>query len=153
MSSRWIVDGGLRAEALTGRDWAALSPRVTVKFLATPELAFTVGAGRATQWMQSLAGDGPLRYFDVWVASDSFTPVSTAWHWVAGVERRIPSGSVRVEGYLKQYDRVMEANWSEDPSDARRRVLHGPRAVVRADMIARHQPRTGWAGGSRTRMA
>ena len=87
VSARWMVDAGLRAEALTGRDWAALSPRVTVKFLATSDLAFTVGAGRATQWMHSLAGDGPLRYFDVWVASDSFTPVAAAWHWVAGVER------------------------------------------------------------------
>ena len=146
VSSRWIVDGGLRAEALTGRDWAALSPRVTVKFLATPELAFTVGAGRATQWMHSLAGDGPLRYFDVWIASDSFTPVATAWHWIAGVERRIPSGSVRVEGYLKRYDRVMEANWSEDPDIRGDEFFTDQGRSYGVDLIARHQPATGLGG-------
>jgi len=147
VSSRWIVDGGLRAEALTGREWAGLSPRVTLKFLATPELAFTVGVGRATQWMHSLAGDGPLRYFDVWVASDSFTPVSAAWHYVAGVERRIPNGSVRVEGYLKQYDRVMEANWSEDPAIRGDEFFADQGRSYGADMIARYQPATvlgGW---------
>jgi len=146
VSSRWIVDGGLRAEALTGRDWAALSPRVTVKFLATPELALTVGAGRATQWMHSLAGDGPLRYFDVWIASDSFTPVATAWHWIAGVERRIPSGSVRVEGYLKRYDRVMEANWSEDPDIRGDEFFTDQGRSYGVDLIARHQPATGLGG-------
>ena len=146
VSSRWMVDAGLRAEALTGRDWAALSPRVTVKFLATSDLAFTVGAGRATQWMHSLAGDGPLRYFDVWVASDSFTPVAAAWHWVAGVERRISSGSVRVEGYLKHYDRVMEANWSEDPSIRGDEFLTDQGRSYGVDMIARYQPATGLGG-------
>jgi hypothetical protein len=30
LSSRWIVQGGLRAEALTGRDWMAVSPRASV---------------------------------------------------------------------------------------------------------------------------
>ena len=67
-------------EALSGREWAALSPRVSVKYFATPELAFTAGAGRVTQTMHSLAGDGPLRYFDIWLASDAYIPVATAWH-------------------------------------------------------------------------
>ena len=146
VTSRWIVDGGVRAEVLTGRDWAGLSPRVTLKFLATPELAFTVGAGRATQWMHSLAGDGPLRYFDVWVASDSFTPVSAAWHWVAGVERRIPSGTIRVEGYVKHYDRVMEANWSEDPGIRGDEFFTDEGRAYGVDLIARHQPATGLGG-------
>ena len=117
LSSKWLVEGGLRAEALSGdgRDWAALSPRMSVKYFATPELALTVGGGRVTQFLHSLAGDGPLRYFDIWLASDSLTPVATAWHYVAGVERRVREEfSVRVESYVKKYDRVMEANWSED---------------------------------------
>ena len=116
VSSRWLVEGGLRAEALSGRRWAALSPRIAVKYFATPDFALTAAAGRMTQWQHSLAGDGPLRYFDIWIASDSFIPVATAWHWIAGAERRVgDAGSVRVEGFLKRYDRVMEANWSQDP--------------------------------------
>jgi hypothetical protein len=146
LTSRWLVEGGLRAEGLTGRDWVALSPRITLKFLATPDLAFTAGAGRATQWMHSLAGDGPLRYFDVWIASDSFTPVATAWHWLAGVERRIPDGTIRVEGYVKRYDRVMEANWSEDPSTRGDEFFTDQGLSYGLDLIARHQPKTGIGG-------
>ena len=115
ISPRWMLQTGLRAELLSGRQWAALSPRVSLKFFATPDLAITAATGRVTQFMHSLAGDGPMRYFDIWLASDSVTPVATAWHWVAGVERRLPDvGSVRAEGYVKRYDRVLEANWSED---------------------------------------
>ena len=115
VSPRWLVESGVRAEALTGRQWAALSPRLSVKFFATPTLALTAGAGRVTQWLHSLAGDGPLRYFDVWLASDSLTPVATAWHYVVGAERRIgEAGSLRLEGYYKDYQRTLEANWSED---------------------------------------
>ena len=99
LSPRWLVEGGLRAEGLTGRRWAALSPRASVKYFATPTLALTGALGRSTQWLHSLAGDGALRYFDIWIASDSFIPVATAWHSVAGVEQRFDAGSVRVEGY------------------------------------------------------
>jgi hypothetical protein len=146
LSSRVLVEGGLRAEALTGRDWAAVSPRISLKYLATPNFALTAGMGRATQWMSSLAGDGPLRYFDVWIASDSFTPVATAWHWLAGAERRIPDGSVRVEGFVKRYDRVMEANWSEDPAVRGDELLVDTGRSYGLDFIARRQPKTG-AGG------
>jgi hypothetical protein len=146
LSSRWLVEGGLRAEGLTGRDWAALSPRVSVKFFATSDLALTAAVGRVTQWQQSLAGDGPLRYFDIWIASDKFTPVATAWHWVAGAERRISAGSVRLEGYVKQYDRVMEANWSEDPTRRGDEFFSATGLSYGLDVLARWQPRTGAAG-------
>ena len=116
LSSRVLVQGGLRAEALSGRDWLALSPRVSVKYFAAPDVALTAAVGRSTQWMHSLTGDGPLRYFDIWLASDSLTPVATAWHGVLGAERRVrDAGSVRVEAYVKRFHRVLEANWSEDP--------------------------------------
>jgi hypothetical protein len=119
VSPRWLFEGGLRAEALATEgeagDWAGLSPRVSLKYFARADLALTAGAGRVTQTLHSLAGDGPLRYFDIWLSGDSLVPVATAWHYVAGVERRYgESGSVRLEGYLKRYGRVLEANWSED---------------------------------------
>jgi hypothetical protein len=147
LSSRWLVESGLRAEALSGRNWAALSPRLSVKYFATPELALTAGAGRVTQTMHSLAGDGPLRYFDIWLSSDEFTPVATAWHYVAGAERRVQeAGSVRIEGYVKRYDRVLEANRSEDPQIRGDEFLSATGLAYGADMIARWQPRTGAAG-------
>ena len=77
--------------------------------------------------MHSLAGDGALRYFDVWLSSDSFIPVGTAWHWVAGAERRVgDAGSVRVEGFVKRYDRVLEADPSENPQRRGDEFLSAP---------------------------
>ena len=147
VSPRWLVEGGLRAEALTGRNWAALSPRLSVKYFARPDFALTAAAGRVTQWQQSLAGDGPLRYFDIWIASDSFIPVATAWHWIAGAERRIGDvGSVRLEGYLKRYDRVMEANWSQDPSRQGDEFFAAQGRSYGFDLLVRHQPKTGVGG-------
>jgi hypothetical protein len=145
-SPRWLLESGLRAEGLSGRQWAALSPRVSVKYFATPELALTAGAGRVTQFMHSLAGDGALRYFDIWIASDSFTPVATAWHYVAGVERRYEAGSVRVEGYVKRYDRVLEANWSEDPSIRGDEFLPAQGTSYGVDLLARWQRASGATG-------
>jgi hypothetical protein len=147
VSPRWMVQAGLRAEALTGRNWRALSPRVSVKYFATPTFAVTAAAGRVTQWLHSLAGDGPLRYFDVWIASDSLIPVATAWHWVAGAEQRLgENGSVRVEGFLKRYDRVMEANWSEDPQQRGDELFAAEGSSYGADLLARWQPTTGIGG-------
>jgi hypothetical protein len=147
LSDRWILEGGLRAEALTGRNWAALSPRLSVKYFATPDLALTAAAGRVTQWQHSLAGDGPMRYFEVWIASDSFIPVATAWHYVAGVERRVrASGSVRLETYVKRFDRVLEANWSEDPQRRGDEFFEAKGLSYGLDLIARRQPLEGIGG-------
>jgi hypothetical protein len=147
VSDKWILEGGLRAEALSGRNWAALSPRLSVKYFATPDLALTAAAGRVTQWQHSLAGDGPMRYFEVWIASDSFIPVATAWHYVAGVERRVrASGSVRLETYVKRFDRVLEANWSEDPQRRGDEFFEAKGLSYGLDLIARRQPLEGIGG-------
>jgi hypothetical protein len=146
ISPRWLVEGGVRAEALTGRDWAAVSPRLSVKYFATPDLALTLATGRVTQWLHSLAGDGPLRYFDIWIASDSFTPVATAWHWVAGAERRASRGSLRVEAFVKRYERTMEANWSEDPQQRGDEFFTAEGTSYGLDMLARWRRTSGAAG-------
>lgn len=117
-SPTWLVQGGLRLEGLTERRWVALSPRLSVKHFLNPDVALTAAAGRFTQWMQSAAPeDGPVRLLDVWVASDRTTPVALAWHYLAGFERRLtPNRQLRIEGYYKQYDRLLESNLAEDPS-------------------------------------
>jgi hypothetical protein len=149
VSPRWILQGGLRAEALSGRNWAAVSPRASVKFFATPDVALTAGAGRVTQVLHSMAGDGPLRYFEIWLASDSFIPVATAWHYVAGVERRMGERrSIRVEAFAKRYDRVLEANASDDPMRRGDEFGTAQGLSYGLDMLARWSPKgeTG-AGG------
>jgi TonB-dependent Receptor Plug Domain len=147
LSSRWIVQGGLRGEELSTRQYYSLSPRLSVKYFVTPDLALTAASGRETQWMYSLEGDGPLHYFDIWIASDSITPVATAWHWVGGVERRVSNaGSVRIEAYLKRYDRVPDVNPSENPGVQGDEIVPVQGESYGADLFARwkHGPLDGW---------
>ncbi|MFL5560632.1 MAG: TonB-dependent receptor domain-containing protein [Gemmatimonadaceae bacterium] len=147
ISPRWIVEGGLRGEALRERHWAALSPSVSAKYFITPELALTAAAARVTQSQHSLSGDGPLRYFEVWIASDSVIPVATAWHWIAGAERRMGNTkTVRVEGFLKRYDKLLEANPSEDPGVHGDEFLPTEGTSYGFDLSARLQPARGLAG-------
>ena len=143
-----MVEGGLRGEVLTGpRSWAALSPRLSIKYFATPAVAFTAAAGRVTQPMHSLAGDGPFRFFDIWLASDQYIPVETAWHWVLGAERRTDAASVKLETYVKKYDRVLDANASEDPSRRGDEFLSATGLTYGADLLARWQPNARGLGG------
>ena len=145
-SARWLVEGGVRTEALSGRAWVGVSPRLSLKYFATPAFALSAGTGRVTQWMHSLAGDGALRYFDVWLASDPYIPVATAWHWVVGAERRMNAGSVRVEGWVKRYDRALQANWSEDPTRRGDEFSPARGLSYGADMIARWRSSGGASG-------
>jgi hypothetical protein len=140
LSTRWLLEGGLRADRLTrGRDWTALSPRLSIKYFATPTLAFTAATGRVTQPLHSLVGDSPFQFFDVWLASDEYIPVETAWHYVLGAERRLPRSSVRIEGYVKKYDQVLDANPSEDPSRRGDEFLSATGLAYGVDLLARWQ--------------
>jgi len=116
-NARWLLETGLRGDALSGRAWAALSPRVSAKFFLTPDFALTGAVGRFAQWTHSLAReDIPVRLFDFWLTSDSGIPVSNAWHYIAGTERWFGTTRLaRVEGFYKQYGTLLESNPQEDP--------------------------------------
>jgi hypothetical protein len=118
VSPTFLLESGVRAEALTGRRWSAVSPRFSAKYFLTTDFALTSAVGRFSQWTHSLAReDVPVRLFDFWVASDAQTPVSSAWHYVLGGERWLnPTRYVRVEGFYKQYDHLLESNPQEDPN-------------------------------------
>lgn len=147
LSPSWLVEGGLRGERLTGgRDWAAISPRLALKYFLTSSFALTAAAGRATQTMHSLAGDGPLRFFELWLASDQYLPVEMAWHYVVGAERRLDQSSIRVEGYFKKYDQMFDPNLSEDPSRRGDEFLSATGVAYGVDVLARWQSRTGFGG-------
>jgi hypothetical protein len=118
VSPRWLLGGGMRVETLSERAWAGISPRLSVKYFLDPELAITISTGRFTQWMHSNAlEEGPIRLFDLWTASDDVTPVTSAWHYQVGGEKWFTATRyLRLEGYFKQYDRLLEPNRAESPS-------------------------------------
>lgn len=117
-AERITARAGLRAETVTGTGWAALSPRASVKWFAHPDLAFTLSAGRTTQWTPALRNEqAPVRLFDFWLTADRNTPVASAWQVIGGAERWLgPRRFVRVEGYHKHYDRLPSSNLFNDPA-------------------------------------
>jgi len=116
-SSRWLVTGGLRGEYVGGTDWLGLSPRLSVKYFASPTLAFSAAGGRYTQWMRAMRNeDLPLRVFDLWVGSDKGIPVSTSTHLVLGAEKWLSDARfLRIEGYGKTYGDLAEPASTVDP--------------------------------------
>jgi hypothetical protein len=150
-SASWLVETGLRGEGYSsaGMTWLGLSPRVSAKFFVSPELAFTAAVGKFTQGMHSLAReDIPVRLFDFWVASDSVTPVSTAWHFVTGGEKWFgTSRYVRVEGFYKKYGRLLDANPSPDPDNPSTNFFVESGDSYGADVLLRQferGPFSGW---------
>jgi hypothetical protein len=117
-NDRWLLETGLRGETFSGGHWASLSPRVSAKYFLTGDWALTSAVGRFTQWTHSLAReDVPIRLFDFWEASDATTPVSTAWHFIAGSERWLsPTRYARIEAFYKKYDHLLESNPQDDPN-------------------------------------
>ena len=118
LSPKLMLEGGLRYEWLQHSHWQSVSPRLGVKYFATPDFALTGAVGRYSQWLHSLAReDIPVRLFDFWTASDSTVDVARATHFVLGTERWFGSSRfVRLESYVKQYGRLLEPNPYEDPS-------------------------------------
>ena len=108
---------GARAEHISGRGWFGVSPRFSATYFLSPDMSLSLSGGQYTQWMHGLRNeDIPVRIFDFWVASDRYIDVSSARHAVLGLERWISSTRmIRVEGFVKAYDRLLEPNPEDDP--------------------------------------
>lgn len=129
-----MVEGGVRYDAIPTTHSAAFLPRLSLKYFVNENLALTAAVGEYGQWIRSLAReDIPLRPVDYWIGTDSLTPMSLARHYVLGMERWVTRNRfVRVEGFYKRYDRLLEPNPFDDPQ-------------VRGDEFL---PVTGWSYGA-----
>ena len=140
---------GARAERVGGRGWVGISPRVAATWFATPETSISLAGGQYRQWLHGLRNeDIPVRIFDFWVASDRHIDVSSATHAVLGVERWLSATRlVRVEGFYKWYDRLLEPNSADDPSVRGDEFLPTSGASYGFDVMLRQLergPLSGW---------
>jgi hypothetical protein len=117
VTPRLLVRGGVRAERVAQASWTGVSPRVSLRYWLTKDLALSGAAGRYAQWLHAVRNeDLPLRVFDVWLTSDALVPVSRATHVVTGVERWLGDHNVaRVEGYWKRFEDLPEPRSVVDP--------------------------------------
>jgi hypothetical protein len=113
-----------------------------------PDIALSVAYGKYSQWLHSLAReDIPVRLFDFWTASDKQIPVARATHYVVGAESWFGSNRfVRVESYVKQYDRLLEPNTADDPNVHGDEYLSLTGRSYGADVLIRQIERGRWGG-------
>ncbi|MGH9886812.1 MAG: TonB-dependent receptor plug domain-containing protein, partial [bacterium] len=102
-----IMDGGVRVDALDGGRGSIATPRLSLKYFLTPNLAFIAATGRYAQWLHSLGREEALvQPLQFWVSSASAP--SAARHAVAGVEHWLnPSRVFHVEAFHKRYERLL----------------------------------------------
>ena len=117
VTPKLLAQLGVRAEQVGVASWTGISPRASFKYFVTPDLAVTAAGGRYAQWMHAIRDeDLPLRIFDFWVSADEHIPVSMATHGLLGAEWWVnDSRFVRVEAFLKEYDRLLEPDPQDDP--------------------------------------
>lgn len=114
--TRTMIRTSLRGEFVPLARWAGLSPRIAAKRFLRDDIALTASIGRHAQWLHALRNeDVPLRLLDFWVGSDRTAPVSLTDQIVVGAELWPTSFRfLRVEGYYKRYQRLLEWNPAED---------------------------------------
>jgi hypothetical protein len=112
------ITPGVRYERVPAANWSAWSPRASVKYFVTPDIAVTASGGQYAQWLQLETDQtSALNLFDYWVASDRTTPVALAEHATVGVEKWFgASRFIRVEAFDKWYRGVDVPNLASDPS-------------------------------------
>ena len=116
-SRRVVARAGVRGETVTGTGWSGLSPRLSLKWFANPNLAFTIAGGGTTQWTPALRNEqAPVRIFDFWLTADRNTPVARAWQGSMGGEQWLGGTRfARLEGWVKRYNRLPSSNLFNDP--------------------------------------
>ena len=146
--SSLLLRGGLRAETVTGTDWAGVSPRVSLKWFASPDVAFTLAGGRTTQWTPALRNEqAPVRLFDFWLTADRDTPIASAWQGIAGAERWLGRDRfVRVEAYTKWYDQLPSSNLFNDPAVRGDEFIITTGRSYGVDVLLRQVERTAFSG-------
>jgi hypothetical protein len=102
-----LMDVGVRVDALDGGRGSIVSPRLSLKYFLTPDMAVIAATGRYAQWLHSLGREEALiQPFQFWVSSTSAPSVSH--DAVFGVERWVsPSRVLHVEAFHKRYERVL----------------------------------------------
>lgn len=112
VSPRLLVDAGARYDAVNGTGWAGWSPRLSVKYFLSKDMALTLATGSYSQWLHALAQeDTPVQPLEFWVASSATLPVSHVWQSSVGVQGFDgPSREYRIEGFYKAYQHLPETN-------------------------------------------
>jgi hypothetical protein len=138
-SQKLMVDGGVRVDAVNGMGWTGLSPRLSIKYFLSTDLALIAATGSYAQWLHSLAQENaPVQPLEFWIASSRTLPVSHAWQSSLGVEAWPTSTrQVRVEAFYKKYSNLIETNTAADASVGDNPIVELGGTSYGADVLVR----------------
>jgi len=142
-----IIDGGVRVDALDGGRGSIVSPRLSLKYFLTPDLALIAATGRYAQWLQSLGREEELvQPFQFWVSTASAPSVSR--DVVAGVERWLsPTRVFHAEAFHKRYERLLVPNSAHEFDEPGDEFVRESGTSYGADVLLRQLdggPFSGW---------
>ncbi len=115
---KWLsIRPGVRLEVVEGAGATNWAPRVGFKSFLTESFALTGSVGRYYQAIHSLRDQNiSWNIFDFWIGADSTIPVARSDHAVFGFESWFgETVSLKVEGYYKTFDDIVDFNVNEDP--------------------------------------
>jgi hypothetical protein len=136
-----MADGGVRFDAVRGTGWSGLSPRFSLKYFLTNDLAIVAATGSYAQWLHSLGQENsPVQPLQFWISSSNTLaiPVSRAWQSSLGVEAwPAPERQYRVEAFYKKYSNLLETNPVADPTITADQFMSVAGTSYGADVLVR----------------
>jgi hypothetical protein len=144
LSTKLILNLGLRGEYFTGGNYYRISPRFSTKYLLKEDLAIKAGYGLYSQFLSipfprdEMTMKFPVFMFQQWLPADNkFKPVN-AVHYSLGFEKWFTSDlNLSMDGYYKSLDNLLETempfNWLGSEPSATESIIY--------------RVGTGWASG------
>lgn len=128
VSTRWVVQPGLRAQAYASLGTISLEPRLGVKFNASDKIRIKVSGGRYSQNFTSASSDrdivnlfngllsAPTNVQEQFVTQNGNTRspkngIQYSWHGIVGSEFDLTKNlSLNIEGYYKYFPQLSNIN-------------------------------------------
>ncbi len=115
VKDRLFLKPGVRFAYYSNGNRFEPEPRLGVKFRPEKNTALNLAFGRFTQPLVTLnSTEAILSIYDVWMPVPDTRKTPTAYHYILGVERWLPSDlTLQIEGYYKDYDNLLETRYGE----------------------------------------
>lgn len=111
LSPRWKANVGLRYmhAFVKGKSYPSLEPRVSLRWLMRPDMAFKASYSRMAQAVHLLSSSNLVMSSDLWVPVTADIPLMRSDQWALGYNWEVARGlDLSVEGYYKTMDNVID---------------------------------------------
>ncbi|NNF59481.1 MAG: TonB-dependent receptor [Rhodothermaceae bacterium] len=155
LGNRLAANLGLHASAMRGgtQTYASLQPRLSARFLLTPDWSIKGSFSAMEQYLHLLANTGVSLPTDLWLAPTERVPSQRSWQAALGTTARLGRGwMVSVEGFYKDMQGLIEyrpgASFAVPGQDWQDKVEVGRGWAYGGELFLRRTTgrTTGWLG-------